>query len=99
MNIFKSISISGNNRVVVDGKEFNAKSAELKLIIDGKEVEGALTGDIKIDVYGDCKKVECMSGDITVHGEAVSVNTMSGDIECGKVSGGVNTMSGDITIR
>lgn len=99
MTKFTRISNKNNTSIIIDGQSYNGKKAELKLFIDGKEQSGTFSGNIKIEVHGDCQNIETMSGDVQVNGEAGFVKTMSGDIHCGKVSGHVDTMSGDIIIK
>jgi len=88
----------GSGRVVIDGREFNGRSIQIngdRVIVDGVQVEGSLSGPVSVQVYGDVESLEC-SGDATIAGSAGSVKTVSGDVRCGLVNGSVQTVSGDV---
>lgn len=101
MDIFKVIFNKEKGRVVIDGRDFDARSVGITdegvVYVDGKKVNGNLIGAVSITVNGDVKSLETFSGDVTVAGSTGSVSTQSGDVECGDVIGNVSTMSGDVT--
>lgn len=70
-------TFTGNNISVVDDKIF----------VDGKQVEGGLSGVVKIDVSGDLMNLNCTTATIhgNVHGD-VDATTLN----CGDVGGDVD---------
>lgn len=91
---------TGGSSVTIDGRTFTGSSISIqgdRVIVDGVEQEGSLTGPITVTVNGNADSVETASGKVFVSGSAGRVKTMSGDVECGAVTGDVGTMSGDVT--
>jgi len=97
-----SVSVIGN-KVYVDGKlitdESGCTSKEIKIVINGN-VEGGIKVDSgNVTVFGDCKDISTMSGDVECRNVNGNIKTQSGDVKCGNVTGDINTMSGDVTTK
>lgn len=97
-----SVSVIGN-KVYVDGKlitdESGYTSKEIKIVINGN-----VEGEIKVDsghviVFGECKDINTMSGDVECRNVNGNIKTQSGNVKCGNVSGDISTMSGDVTTK
>ncbi len=91
----KSVSIS-NGVISIDGR---------KLSINDKTINISVVGDIqqlqvdscqKVDVSGNVKNLETVSGNVRCGNVAGDVETTSGDIKCGDVGGNIETVSGDV---
>lgn len=87
--------ILGNKVVTVNtnGKEYKAK--EIKLVLDGKEVD-TFTNNIVINITGDCEEVSSTNGDVNVVGDVKTLSTTNGDIEIDGAVGSVTTTNGDV---
>lgn len=93
-----NINMSGNGRIVVDGREFKGRNISIKnnkVVVDGVEQDGELVGDINVVVHGDVQDLENGSGNVKAQNVG-NINTGSGDVECGNVSGSIKTGSGDV---
>lgn len=87
-----------NGKVVIDGREFTGRSISIRgdrVIVDGVQVEGSLSGPITVQVFGDVENLEGIDR-VTVSGSCGSVKTVSGDVQCGAVAGNVQTVSGNV---
>ena len=93
-----NIKMTGNGRVVVDGREFVGNNVSIKngkVIVDGKTQDGELVGDINVTVHGDVQLLVSGSGSVTA--ESVGeISTGSGDVNCANVAGSIRTGSGDV---
>lgn len=76
----KNYNVQGNNIVVKNGTVY----------VDGVFVEGDLSGDVKIEFFGDVASLDCTSA--TIHGN-VEGNVNCTSIKCGDVGGSVNCTS------
>ena len=87
--------------IVINGKSYTGNNISIvsdKVIVDGKEQGGSLTGPITVSVAGDCAWIELGSGNISIAGRCRGdVKTGSGDVKCGDVGGDVQTGSGDVS--
>lgn len=113
MGIFSS----SKSTITVNGKTYHGNSVKVnnnKVYIDGvlqdtedaKEINIAVSGNIKnltvdacdkVEVTGDIGTLKTMSGDVEIEGNVTgSIKTMSGDVDCGTVGGDISTMSGDV---
>lgn len=91
--------VINGDHVVIDGRVFSGKNIDIvngKVIVDGEEQEGSLSGNIHIEVNGYVERIETERGEVTVNGNSGSISTMSGDVTCGDVAGNIKTISGDI---
>jgi hypothetical protein len=91
----KDFEVSGRNIIVRNGK----------VIVDGKEIVGDLTGDVHVTFTGDLAKLDCASATINgnvqgnVDGATITVNgNVQGKVDgatihCGDVGGNVNGTS------
>lgn len=86
-----------NNKLITD--ESSCTSKEIKIVINGN-VEGGIKVDSgNVTVFGDCKDINTMSGDVECKNVNGNIKTQSGDVKCGNVSGDISTMSGDVTTK
>lgn len=88
-----------NGKVTIDGREFSGRSISIsgdRVIVDGVQVEGSLSGPISVTVNGDVESLQCIES-ARVTGSCGSVKTVSGDVYCAAVGGNVQTVSGDVT--
>lgn len=93
-----NINMSGNGRVVIDGREFKGNNIQIKdnkVIVDGRTQKGELVGDINVTVHGDVELLKNGSGNVNALNVG-ELTTGSGDVKCGDVSGNIRTGSGDV---
>lgn len=96
------ITMGSRSRISLNGTDFVGNNIIVngdQVFIDGNAVDFPSLKQIKIEIYGDCDRVDTTSGDVRVSGGAGDVKTVSGDVSVtsGSVSGNVSTVSGDIT--
>ena len=86
-----------NGTITINGKQYQGQNFSIdgdKVIIDGVQQEGSLSGPVSIQVTGDVQSIDGTAQSIAVTGSCGSVKTVSGDVRCGPVTGGVQTVSG-----
>ena len=93
-----------NGSMTINGKSYSGKNICIdgnKIVIDGKEQEGELVGDINVTVNGDVESLSTVSGDVTTTGDIGSVKTTSGDVTLkkGDIKTNVQTISGYVTAK
>ena len=86
----QTINCSGSNITISNGK----------VIVDGKTIQGNMSGDIHVEIYGDVENIQC-GGSVTVHGNAGSVDcggtcTVEGDVH-GDIDAGNSVNCGNVT--
>ena len=93
-----NINMSGNGRVIVDGREFNGSNVSInngQVTVDGVVQNGELSGPISVTVCGDVQVLENHSGNVTANNVG-EISTGSGDVKCAAVGGSNRTGSGDV---
>ena len=75
----RTINCSGSNITISNGK----------VIVDGKLVQGDMSGDINVEIHGNVENIQC-GGSVTVHGN------VSGCIDCGTTCNVDGYVNGDI---
>jgi len=83
---------SGENKIVINGVEFNVSGKNIKvdnnnILIGGKKVTGPLFGNIKIEFFGDIATLDCTSA--IIHGNVLG-DVDATTINCGDVGGNVD---------
>jgi hypothetical protein len=90
-----SISIS-NGVVSINGKNVTPHDKIIDITVTGNIDDLRVDSCQKIDVTGNVKNVDTVSGDVRCGNVSGNVETTSGDIKCGNVGGDVETVSGDV---
>lgn len=95
------IELEKSSSIKVNGVTYQGRT----IIIEGRRVtiDGSAvttlddkTVNLTVEIAGDVKKVETMSGDVAITGNVQDAKTMSGDIRSSGSIAKAETMSGDI---
>lgn len=96
------IRTAGNSVVKIGGQTYTGSTICVmgdKVVVDGVEQQGSLSGPVNVTVNGHAGSVETTAGNVIVHGSAGSIESSSGDVRCGNVQGDVKTVSGKVLCR
>lgn len=88
-----------NGTITINGTRYTGNTFSIdgdKVIIDGVQQAGSVSGPIAIQITGDVQSIDGCADSIAVTGSCGSVKTVSGDVRCGPVTGNVQTVSGDV---
>ena len=88
-----------DNKVMIDGKDVTPDAKTINIVVE--DSIQSIKADVceTITVYGNCNKVDTMSGDVECRDVTGNVKTMSGDVDAHSIGGSVQTMSGDIKYK
>ena len=91
--------------IVINGQTINCSGSNItinngKVIVDGKVVQGDMSGDIHVEIHGNVQNIKC-SGHVTVHGNAGYIDCggaceVGGDV-CGDIDAGTHINCGNVT--
>lgn len=94
-----SINTSGSN-IQINGVSYSGTNVSMingKVIVDGVEQTGEMTGNIEIVVEGSCGDITTEFGNISVGSNAKSVESKNGNISVGgTIEGNAETKNGNI---
>lgn len=93
------IDLFKKSKITINGTEYNGNNiitANGSVLVDNKRVKTD-SKVIKIEIHGDCKRVDITSGDIHCGDISGNIDTVSGNINAEIVNGNIDTVSGNVT--
>lgn len=99
MNQFLSIVGNSQNRVFINGVEVTPTNGSKEFIVIVGDKTYNFTGDVRVEVRGDCGNINATSANINVSGDCGNIKTTSGNVNCGNVTGKVEITNGNVNGR
>lgn len=93
VNFFKRGGRAMNN-IIVNGRAISVSGNNISIIndaiyVDGKKIEGGLSGAVEVSFTGDICSLKC-DGEVTIKGNVLGNIDCGGSCECGDVGGYVD---------
>lgn len=96
MNQFLSIVGNGQTRVSINGVDITPANGNKEFVVIVGDKTYNFTGDVRVEVRGDCGNINATSANINVSGDGGNIKTSSGNVTCGNVTGKVESNAGTI---